>query len=127
MKKRKKKPKNLKGFTGTMHVHATFNNTIITISDTNGDAISWASAGTVNFKGSRKGTPFASQKAAEQAMLKAHDEYNVKKVNVILKGSGPGREPCIRAVHQKGIKILSIEDVTSVPHNGCRPPKRRRI
>ena len=127
MKKKKKKIKNLKGFTGIMHKHATFNNTIITISDINGDTISWASAGTVNFKGSRKGTPFAAQKAAEQAVLKAHDDYNVRKVNVILKGSGPGREPCIRAVHQKGIRVLSIEDITSVPHNGCRPPKRRRI
>nr|YP_011006131.1 30S ribosomal protein S11 [Dictyotopsis propagulifera]WAM63135.1 30S ribosomal protein S11 [Dictyotopsis propagulifera] len=127
MKKKKKKPKILKGFVGTMHVHATFNNTIITISDTNGDTISWASAGTVNFKGSRKGTPFAAQKAAEQAVLKACEDYNIKKVNVIMKGSGPGREPCIRAVHQKGIRVLSIEDITAVPHNGCRPPKRRRI
>lgn len=127
MKKKKKKIKNLKGFTGIMHIYATFNNTIITISDINGDTISWASAGTVNFKGSRKGTPFAAQKAAEQAVIKAHDNYNVRKINVILKGSGPGREPCIRAVHQKGIRVLSIEDITSVPHNGCRPPKRRRI
>lgn len=125
--KKKKKPKNLKGFTAIMHIYATFNNTIVTISDINGDTISWASAGTVNFKGSRKGTPFAAQKAAEQAVIKAYDEYNIKKLNVILKGSGPGREPCIRAVHQKGIRVLSIEDITAVPHNGCRPPKRRRI
>nr|YP_011005570.1 30S ribosomal protein S11 [Cutleria multifida]WAM62574.1 30S ribosomal protein S11 [Cutleria multifida] len=113
--------------TGTMHVHATFNNTIVTVSDLNGNALSWASAGTVNFKGSRKGTPFASQKAAEKATLAARDEYGLKRVEVVVKGSGPGREPAIRAVYQKGIRIVSIKDNTFIPYNGCRPPKRRRV
>ena len=113
--------------TGTMHVHATFNNTIVTVSDLNGNTLSWASAGTVDFKGSRKGTPFASQKAAEKATLIAKDTYGLKRLEVVVKGSGPGREPAIRAVHQKGIRIVSIKDVTFIPYNGCRPPKRRRV
>lgn len=113
--------------TGTMHVHATFNNTIVTVSDLNGNALSWASAGTVNFKGSRKGTPFASQKAAEKATLIAKEEYGLKRLEVVVKGSGPGREPAIRAVYQKGIRIVSIKDDTFIPYNGCRPPKRRRV
>nr|QWK43586.1 ribosomal protein S11 [Ecklonia radicosa] len=113
--------------TGTMHVHATFNNTIVTVSDLNGNTLSWASAGTVDFKGSRKGTPFASQKAAEKAALIAKEAYGLKRLEVVIKGSGPGREPAIRAVYQKGIRIVSIKDVTFIPYNGCRPPKRRRV
>nr|YP_011005012.1 30S ribosomal protein S11 [Analipus japonicus]WAM61875.1 30S ribosomal protein S11 [Analipus japonicus] len=113
--------------TGAMHVHATFNNTIVTVTDLNGNTLSWASAGTVNFKGSRKGTPFASQRAAEKATLIARDEYGLKRLEVIVKGSGPGREPAIRAVYQKGIRIVSIKDDTFIPYNGCRPPKRRRV
>nr|YP_011007398.1 30S ribosomal protein S11 [Sporochnus bolleanus]WAM64827.1 30S ribosomal protein S11 [Sporochnus bolleanus] len=113
--------------TGTMHVHATFNNTIITVSDLNGNTLSWASSGTVDFKGSRKGTPFASQKAAEKATLIAKEAYGLKRLEVVVKGSGPGREPAIRAVYQKGIRIVSIKDVTFIPYNGCRPPKRRRV
>nr|YP_011005851.1 30S ribosomal protein S11 [Desmarestia aculeata]QWK43728.1 ribosomal protein S11 [Desmarestia aculeata]WAM62855.1 30S ribosomal protein S11 [Desmarestia aculeata] len=113
--------------TGTMHVYATFNNTIVTVSDLNGNTLSWASAGTVDFKGSRKGTPFASQKAAEKATLKARELYGLKRLEVVVKGSGPGREPAIRAVYQKGIRIVSIKDVTFIPYNGCRPPKRRRV
>nr|YP_011007117.1 30S ribosomal protein S11 [Pleurophycus gardneri]WAM64404.1 30S ribosomal protein S11 [Pleurophycus gardneri] len=113
--------------TGTMHVHATFNNTIVTVSDLNGNTLSWASSGTVDFKGSRKGTPFASQKAAEKAALIAKDAYGLKRLEVVIKGSGPGREPAIRAVYQKGIRIVSIKDVTFIPYNGCRPPKRRRV
>ena len=113
--------------TGTMHVHATFNNTIVTVSDLNGNTLSWASSGTVDFKGSRKGTPFASQKAAEKAALIAKEAYGLKRLEVVIKGSGPGREPAIRAVYQKGIRIVSIKDVTFVPYNGCRPPKRRRV
>jgi len=113
--------------TGTMHVYATFNNTIVTVSDLNGNTLSWASAGTVDFKGSRKGTPFASQKAAEKAALKARELYGLKRLEVVVKGSGPGREPAIRAVYQKGIRIVSIKDVTFIPYNGCRPPKRRRV
>ena len=110
-----------------MHVHATFNNTIVTISDLNGNTLSWASSGTVDFKGSRKGTPFASQKAAERAALIAKDTYGLKRLEVVVKGSGPGREPAIRAVSQKGIRVVSIKDVTFIPYNGCRPPKRRRV
>lgn len=113
--------------TGTMHVHASFNNTIVTISDLNGNTLSWASAGTVDFKGSRKSTPFASQKAAEKAALIAKEAYGLKRLEVVVKGSGPGREPAIRAVYQKGIRVVSIKDVTFIPYNGCRPPKRRRI
>ncbi len=113
--------------TGTMHVHATFNNTIVTISDLNGNTLSWASSGTVDFKGSRKGTPFASQKAAEKAALIAKEVYGLKRLEVVVKGSGPGREPAIRAVYQKGIRVVSIKDVTFIPYNGCRPPKRRRV
>ena len=113
--------------TGTMHVHATFNNTIVTVSDLNGNKLSWASSGTVDFKGSRKGTPFASQKAAEKAALIAKEAYGLKRLEVVIKGSGPGREPAIRAVYQKGIRIVSIKDVTFIPYNGCRPPKRRRV
>ena len=113
--------------TGAMHVYATFNNTIVTVSDLNGNTLSWASAGTASFKGSRKGTPFASQRAAELAALKARDEYGLKRLEVIVKGSGPGREPAIRAVYQKGMRIVSIKDNTFIPYNGCRPPKRRRV
>nr|YP_011007537.1 30S ribosomal protein S11 [Syringoderma abyssicola]WAM64966.1 30S ribosomal protein S11 [Syringoderma abyssicola] len=113
--------------TGTMHVYASTNNTIVTISDLNGNTLSWASSGTVDFKGSRKSTPFAAQKAAEQAALKAKEGYGLKRVEVVIKGAGPGREPSIRAVYQKGIRIVSIKDVTYIPYNGCRPPKRRRI
>nr|QWK41882.1 ribosomal protein S11 [Protohalopteris sp.] len=113
--------------TGIMHVHASFNNTIVTITDLNGNTLSWASSGTVEFKGSRKGTPFAAQKAAEQAALKAREEHKLNRVEVVVKGSGPGREPAIRAVHQKGIRIVSIKDDTFIPYNGCRPPKRRRV
>ena len=113
--------------TGTMHVHATFHNTIVTVSDLNGNTLSWASSGTVDFKGSRKGTPFASQKAAEKAALIAKEAYGLKRLEVVIKGSGPGREPAIRAVYQKGIRIVSIKDVTFIPYNGCRPPKRRRV
>nr|YP_011007258.1 30S ribosomal protein S11 [Scytothamnus australis]WAM64687.1 30S ribosomal protein S11 [Scytothamnus australis] len=113
--------------TGTMHIHATFNNTIVTISDLNGNTLSWASAGTVDFKGSRKGTPFASQKAGEKAALAAKDLYGVKRLEIVIKGSGPGREPAIRAVSQKGIRIVSIKDGTYIPYNGCRPPKHRRV
>lgn len=113
--------------TGKINVQSTFNNTIVTISDLNGKTISWASCGTVEFKGSRKGTPFAAQKAAEQATAKAKDLYGLKRVDVIVKGPGSGREPAIRAIHQNGIEIISIKDITAVAYNGCRPPKRRRV
>ncbi|CAM9094176.1 unnamed protein product [Choristocarpus tenellus] len=112
---------------GIIHIQSTYNNTIVTITDLNGNTLSWASAGTVDFKGSRKSTPFAAQKAAEQATIKAKELYGLKRVNVIIKGPGSGREPAIRGVHLNKIKILSIKDVTQIAYNGCRPPKRRRV
>lgn len=111
---------------GVAHVHASFNNTIITITDRQGNALSWASSGGAGFKGSRKSTPYAAQIAAEKAG-KVAQEYGVKTVDVRVQGPGPGRESSIRALNALGIKILSIADVTPMPHNGCRPPKRRRV
>ncbi|HLV29623.1 MAG TPA: 30S ribosomal protein S11 [Burkholderiaceae bacterium] len=111
---------------GIAHVHASFNNTIITITDRQGNTLSWATAGGAGFKGSRKSTPFAAQVAAEQAGRQAM-EYGIKTLDVLVKGPGPGRESSIRSLNALGIKITSISDVTPVPHNGCRPPKRRRI
>ena len=111
---------------GIVHVHASFNNTIITITDRQGNALSWATAGGAGFKGSRKSTPFAAQVAAEHAG-KVALEYGVKNLEVRIKGPGPGRESAVRALNSLGIKITQIQDVTPVPHNGCRPPKRRRI
>jgi len=108
------------------HVHASFNNTIVTITDRQGNALSWATAGGAGFKGSRKSTPFAAQVAAEAAG-KAALECGVKNIEVQIKGPGPGRESAVRALNALGIKVTSIADVTPVPHNGCRPPKRRRI
>ena len=111
---------------GIAHVHASFNNTIITITDRQGNALSWATSGGAGFKGSRKSTPFAAQVAAEAAG-KAAQEFGVKNVEVRIKGPGPGRESSVRALNAIGLKITSIQDVTPVPHNGCRPPKKRRI
>ncbi|CBW74579.1 30S ribosomal protein S11 [Mycetohabitans rhizoxinica] len=121
---RKKVKKNVAE--GVVHVHASFNNTIITITDRQGNALAWATSGGQGFKGSRKSTPFAAQVAAESAGRVAV-EYGVKNLEVRIKGPGPGRESAVRALHGLGIKITSISDVTPVPHNGCRPPKRRRI
>ena len=111
---------------GCAHIRSSFNNTIVTISDTNGNAISWASAGGMGFKGSRKSTPFAAQTAAETA-AKAAMEHGLKTVEVFVKGPGQGRESAIRALQTAGLEIVSIKDVTPIPHNGCRPPKRRRV
>lgn len=108
------------------HVHASFNNTIVTITDRQGNALSWATAGSAGFKGSRKSTPFAAQVAAEHAG-KAALEYGVKNLEVRIKGPGPGRESSVRALNALGFKITSISDVTPLPHNGCRPPKKRRV
>jgi small subunit ribosomal protein S11 len=108
------------------HVHASFNNTIITITDRQGNTLSWATSGNAGFKGSRKSTPFAAQMAAEKAG-RAAQEYGVKNVEVRIKGPGPGRESAVRALNAIGIKVTSIADVTPVPHNGCRAPKRRRV
>ena len=111
---------------GIAHVHASFNNTIITITDRQGNALSWATSGGAGFKGSRKSTPFAAQVAAETAG-KAAQEYGVENIEVRIKGPGPGRESSVRALNSIGLKITAIQDVTPVPHNGCRPPKKRRI
>jgi len=111
---------------GIAHVHASFNNTIITITDRQGNALSWATSGGAGFKGSRKSTPFAAQVAAENASKGAH-ECGVKNLEVRIKGPGPGRESAVRALNAAGFKITSIADVTPVPHNGCRPSKKRRI
>ena len=111
---------------GIAHVHASFNNTIVTITDRQGNALSWATSGGAGFKGSRKSTPFAAQVAAEQAS-KVAQECGVKNLEVRIKGPGPGRESAMRALNAVGFKITSIADVTPVPHNGCRAPKRRRI
>src|SRR3989441_8532138 len=121
---RKKVKKNVSE--GIAHIHASFNNTIITTTDRQGNALSWATSGGAGFKGSRKSTPFAAQVAAERAGRQAV-EYGVKNLEVRIKGPGPGRESAVRALNALGMKITSISDVTPVPHNGCRPPKRRRI
>ena len=111
---------------GVAHIHVSFNNTIITLSDRQGNALSWATAGGCGFRGSRKSTPFAAQVAAEKAGLAAQ-EYGLKNLEVMVKGPGPGRESAVRALHACGYKINSITDVTPIPHNGCRPPKKRRV
>src|SRR5438105_134746 len=121
---RKKVRKNVAD--GIAYVHASFNNTVITITDRQGNALSWATSGSQGFKGSRKSTPFAAQVAAEHAG-KAAQECGVKNLEVRIKGPGPGRESAVRALNGIGIKITSIADVTPVPHNGCRPPKKRRV
>lgn len=123
----KAKPKEKKNVVhGVAHIKSTFNNTIVSITDTNGDVISWASAGTVGFKGTKKGTPFAAQLAAEACAKKAM-EHGLKRVDVEVRGPGAGRETAIRALQAVGLEITSIKDVTPIPHNGCRPPKRRRV
>ena len=111
---------------GAAHIRSTFNNTIVTLTDTNGNALSWASAGGLGFRGSRKSTPFAAQMAAEQA-AKAAMEHGLRTVEVFVKGPGSGREAAIRALQAAGLEVTSIKDVTPIPHNGCRPPKRRRV
>ncbi len=111
---------------GVAHVQATFNNTIVTITDPQGNVVSWASAGSVGFKGSRKSTPFAAQTASENAAQKAMS-HGMKEVKVYVKGPGAGREAAIRAMQAAGLEITAIKDVTPIPHNGCRPPKRRRV
>ena len=111
---------------GSAHIRSSFNNTIVTITDVNGNAISWASAGGLGFKGSKKSTPFAAQMAAETA-AKAAMEHGMKTVEVFVKGPGTGREAAIRALQTAGLEVSMIKDVTPIPHNGCRPPKRRRV
>ena len=111
---------------GTAHIKSSFNNTIITFTDQQGNTLSWASSGNVGFKGSRKSTPFAAQLAAEAAAKRAAD-HGVRKVDVMVKGPGSGRETAIRSIQNAGIEVVGIKDVTPIPHNGCRPPKRRRV
>lgn len=111
---------------GVVHIKSSFNNTIVSISDTEGNVLSWASAGQVGFKGSRKSTPYAAQMAAEQAARRAM-EHGVRKVDVVVKGPGSGRETAIRSIMNTGIEVAGIKDVTPIPHNGCRPKKRRRV
>ena len=111
---------------GIAHIKSSFNNTIVSITDQDGNVLAWASAGNVGFKGSRKSTPFAAQLAAETAARRAM-EHGVRRVDVVVKGPGSGRETAIRSIQNTGIEVLGIKDVTPVPHNGCRPPKRRRV
>ena len=122
--RRRRERKNIKK--GAAHIQSTFNNTIVTISDVQGNAVSWASAGELGFRGSRKSTPFAAQSAAETA-AKAAMEHGMKSVEVYVKGPGAGREAAIRALQSAGLEVSMIKDVTPIPHNGCRPPKRRRV
>ena len=111
---------------GVAHIQASFNNTIITITDRQGNALSWSSAGACGFRGSRKSTPFAAQVAADKAG-QGVQEYGMKNVDVFVKGPGPGRDSAVRGLHAAGLKVNSITDVTPIPHNGCRPPKKRRV
>ena len=121
------KPRENKGIAqGIAHIKSTFNNTIVSITDVNGDIVSWASAGTAGFKGARKGTPFAAQMAAESA-ARAAMEHGMKRVDVYVRGPGAGRETAIRSLQAVGLEVSLIRDVTPIPHNGCRPPKRRRV
>ena len=112
---------------GVVHIQATFNNTQVTITDPNGRAVCWSSAGSVGFKGSRKGTPYAAQQASLAAASGARDQFGMKSVEVKVKGPGSGRESAVRALAAAGLHIVAIRDVTPIPHNGCRPPKRRRV
>jgi len=125
-KVKKKKEKRKAPSVGVAHINATFNNTIVSITDPSGGVVAWASAGAAGFKGTKKGTPFAASSAAEKAAAKAL-EAGVREVNVLVKGPGAGRETAIRSLQSAGLEINSIKDVTPIPHNGCRPPKRRRV
>ncbi len=112
---------------GQVHIHASFNNTIVTITDPQGNTVCWASSGSAGFKGSRKSTPFAGQLAAQNAASTARGDYNMREVEVFVKGPGPGRESSIRSVQSAGLIVKSITDITPLPHNGCRSPKKRRV
>ena len=123
--KRRRERKNIEK--GAAHIRSSFNNTMVTITDLTGNALSWASSGGLGFRGSRKSTPFAAQTAAETAAKAAIDACGLKTVEVFVKGPGQGREAAIRALQSAGLEVVSIKDVTPIPHNGCRPPKRRRV
>lgn len=124
--KRKKKEKKAV-LSGIAHIKATFNNTIVAITDKEGNLLCWASGGTVGYKGTRKSTPYAAQLAAEQAAKKAIDQYGMREIDVYVKGPGAGREAAIRSLQAAGLEIKTIKDVTPIPHDGCRPPSRRRV
>jgi small subunit ribosomal protein S11 len=129
-KKRKKaikKKKKIRVEEGVVYIHSTFNNTILTITNLNGDVLCWSSSGEVGFKGTKKGTPFAAQKAAEDAARKAKGEFQLEKIRVVVKGPGSGRETAIRTLQASGLKVISIKEATPIPHNGCRPPKKRKV
>lgn len=125
-KKVRKKKKEKVEAEGQAHIQATFNNTIVTLTDNYGNVITWASAGRLGFKGARKNTPFAAQQAAQSAAKEAMD-LGLRKVSILVKGPGAGREAAIRSLQAAGLEVLSIKDITPIPHNGCRPPKRRRV
>jgi small subunit ribosomal protein S11 len=129
MAKKRKTVKKVKRIvtSGIAHIQSTFNNTIVTITDKEGNTLTWASGGTEGFKGTRKSTPYAAQLAAQKAAKKAMDEYGLKEVEVWVKGPGAGREPAIRTLAAMGLAIKAIRDVTPIPHNGCRPPSKRRV
>ncbi len=112
---------------GRIYIQATFNNTIVTVTDPNGNTLTWASGGTVGFKGTRKSTPYAAQLAATQAAQRAMNEFQMREVDLFVKGPGPGREAAIRSIQASGLLVRSISDITPIPHNGCRPPKKRRV
>jgi small subunit ribosomal protein S11 len=125
VKKKKKVKKSIPA--GIAHIRSTFNNTIVTITDLEGDVISWYSTGMAGFKGTKKGTPFAAQQAGEMAAKKAIESVGMKRISVLVKGPGSGRETAIRAIQAAGLEVESLKDVTPIPHNGCRPRKRRRV
>ncbi len=122
-----KKKKKISVEEGIAYIHATFNNTIITLTNLNGEVLCWSSAGQVGFKGTKKGTPFAAQKAAEEITRKAKEEFQLEKVRVVVKGPGSGRETAIRTLQAGGLRVVSIKEATPIPHNGCRPPKKRKV
>ncbi len=129
-KKRKRvtrKKKGIKVEEGMAYIHSTFNNTIITVTNLNGDVLCWSSAGEVGFKGTKKGTPFAAQKTAEEVARKAKEGFELGQVRVVVKGPGGGRETAIRTLQAAGLKVISIREGTPIPHNGCRPPKKRKV
>ncbi|MBN1444751.1 MAG: 30S ribosomal protein S11 [Candidatus Omnitrophica bacterium] len=123
----KKKKKNVDILKGVAHIKATFNNTVITITDMGGRVLLWGSGGTAGFKGTRKGTPFAAQLVAENLAKKSQTLFNMREVDVFVKGPGSGRETAIRALQGAGLNVISIKDITPIPHNGCRPPRRRKV
>ncbi len=126
-KSKEKKKKREKVDEGMVHIHSTFNNTIVTITNLKGEVLCWSSAGVVGFKGTKKGTPFAAQKVAEDAAKKAQENYGLQRVVVVVKGPGSGRETAIRTLQAAGLKVVTIREATPIPHNGCRPPKKRKV